>query len=568
MLILDSIAALNDGRIYLPFYHRGHLSLTSDTAVSIAYFPARNLNPKPALAELIVSPIKFESWRHLTRINARLENRHGILRKLMIAIQKYELDLLYHASGPLENGRILRIELLVDARKYIEEDKTKYLDAPSRERKLLERLEIYLKALLIDHLRFDGYRARLKVRPMEAFRRAVEQYVAIKAKSKQDTSCHPPQVFEGKINGKHLVLPPNLRGILGTSEAKFFITSDSKDRMLRCFILNESTGYTYLRVNHGDSLGSSSRITSLLSEFFVIVTSLSRIKTHHDRSDFELLLYSPLSVQQDDTTRKEQISAILSNEEINDLSVLIGYPSRAGSAASLEEPKPSNIALPEKLKDMPMEEELMRMNNNTILRSRLMSYRESADSNHDYRLESDIDFKISACKEILYKVSEDAEAPGARVFVSYPYVYDDLYAILAAYLKSCGLDVVNGKDIESNSAYRDEIARRIKLSHGFIGIWKLGDQRDTGRISPWLAWELGIASSIANMPIRILPHKSMEEQNQQPYRDLMPEINNPTFLDSGFSGYIQQRLKYFKKDVVDFEKRLLGDGPNQFSRTN
>lgn len=327
MLILGSMLSISGGVLNIPDYHRGHLSLKSGTAVTIVYLPGKEGNPYPRLAEMIISPIAFRSWEHLTRINTRVANRPGVLRKLMVALAEADLDILCHASGPLENGRFQRVEFLVDAEQFYQRFERLKSVNKNPEPYILFELERWLKSLLINDLCFDGQRARLKVRPMEAFRRAWRAYRKMMMNDDHDR----PIKGYGVINRGSLRLPETIITRMGSNPC-IMLNSDTKDRMLRASLLDESDSCTFLRVVHRDIPGSSSRICSSLSNEFQIVTSLSRIKSQGEASDFEFILYSPrYNTDNDEIKRRSIIESLLSVHDLRDLEIHVSYPDEIGS---------------------------------------------------------------------------------------------------------------------------------------------------------------------------------------------------------------------------------------------
>ncbi|MFN9719565.1 MAG: hypothetical protein ACK58L_12775 [Planctomycetota bacterium] len=566
MLILGSMTSIIDGALSIPDYHRGHLSLKTGTAVTIAYLPGKEDNPYPRLSEMIISPIDFRSWEHLTRINTRIANRPGVLRKLMIALAEADLDILYHASGPLENGRFQRVEFLVDGEQFYKRFERLKSVNKNPDPFILFELERWLKSLLINDLCFDGQRARLKVRPMEAFRRTWRAYRKMMMNDEHDRPIKAYSVVErGSLR-----LPDNIISRMGSNPC-IILNSDTKDRMLRASLLENQNTCTFLRVVHRDMPGSSARICSALSNHFQVVTTLSRIKSQGGASDFEFMLFSPRhNASEDELKRRSIIESLLSANDLRDLDIHVSYPDEIGSIG----PEP-RVPLPgieanhlqSPLSEIcPIEADLMTRSANSILKQRISFFYTQATTTDGFEKPLNSRISYQACRELLC-LQGDQEIEHCRIFASYPYVFEDLFVILEEYLSDQGFEIVTGKGIDGRAAYRDTIVDRIKTCHGFVGIWKYDEKAGPIKFSPWLSWELGIAQA-CGMPVRILPHQSMGTGDFMPHRTILPDINMPPFVDSDFRTYIRQNLATLKSDAQGFEWSKRSEGFNQYSQTN
>ena len=568
MLILDSLTKIEAGSIRIPYYHRGHLSLKSDTRVTVMLLPGRRDNPYPILSELIISPISFPSWQHLTRINARVANRPGVLRKMMAAIAEAELDLLYHASGPLENGRFQRVEFLVDAKPFYEKLNSRLREVDKNpDNYILFELERWLKSLLISDLCFDGMRARLKVRPMEAFRRAWRAYRKFQIEDDYPTPIKDYSIIQ---NGA-MPIPKKILECIHGDARHLMLNSDTKDRMLRGIILERFDSCTCIRVVHNDVQGSTAKISDTLATQFQFVTSLSRIKSQGGISDIELMLYSPKHHRKtDEKKRRSIIETLLSDSSLEGLNLRVSYPTSIGSKGprphkptKSDSPVEENCALPDLC---PIEEDLLKKNANSILNHRIEYFHQIASNSDGFELPLSARLAYEASRELLC-MQGDHELGQSRIFVSYPFVFDKLYKILNEYLRERGFVVITGKGIDGKAAFRQTIIERICSCHGFIGIWKYDERLGPIKFSPWLSWELGIAQS-HGMPVRILPHEAMNKDDFKPHRAILPDINMPAFSDTDFKDYVSDRIESFKEDVQLFEKRIRLQGSNRFSQTN
>jgi hypothetical protein len=566
MLILGSMASIIDGVLNIPDYHRGHLSLKTGTVVTIAYLPGKESNPYPRLSEMIISPIDFRSWEHLTRINTRVANRPGVLRKLMIALAEADLDILCHASGPLENGRFQRVEFLVDAEQFYRRFERLKSVNKNPDPYILFELERWLKSLMINDLCFDGQRARLKVRPMEAFRRAWRAYRKMMMNDKHDQ----PIKGYGVVERGSLRLPESVINRMGSNPC-IMLNSDTKDRMIRASLLEKQNSCTFLRAVHRDMPGSSARICSSLSNHFQIVTSLSRIKSQGGASDFEFMLFSPRhNTPEDELKRRCIIESLLSAQDLRDLDIHVSYPDEIGSIG----PEP-RVPLPDieaNYLQSPLSEacslemDLMARSANNILKQRISFFYTQATTTDGFENPLNSRLAYQACRELLC-LQGDQEIEHCRIFASYPYAFENLFKILEEYLSDQGFEIVTGKGIDGRAAYRDTIIDRIKTCHGFVGIWKYDEKVGPIKFSPWLSWELGIAQA-CGMPVRILPHEAIGAGDFMPHRTILPDRNMPPFVESDFRRYIIHNLATLKSDAQGFEWSKRSEGFNQYSQTN
>jgi hypothetical protein len=431
---------------------------------------------------------------------------------------------------------------------------------------ILFELERWLKSLLINDLCFDGQRARLKVRPMEAFRRAWRAYRTMMMNDEHDR----PIKGYGVVERGSLRLPETIINRMGSNPC-IMLNSDTKDRMLRVSLLEKPNSCTFLRVVHRDIPVSSSRICTSLSNHFQIVTTLSRIKSQGGKSDFEFMLYSPrYNTLEDELTRRSIIESLLSVQDLRDLDIHVSYPDEIGSIGPEPREPLAGIEanyLQSTLSEVcPIEKDLMKKSANSILKQRISFFYTQATTTDGFEKPLNSRLAYQACRELLC-LQGDQEIEHCRIFASYPYAFENLFEILEEYLRNQGFEIVTGKGIDGRAAFRDTIIDRIKTCHGFVGIWKYDQKLGPIKFSPWLSWELGIAQAYG-MPVRILPHEAMATGDFMPHRTILPDINMPPFVDSDFRRYIIQNLATLKADAQGFEWSKRSEGYNQYSQTN
>jgi hypothetical protein len=572
MLILDTLTTVENGRLRVEDFHRGHLSLKSGTLLTIVALPGHSKTSVPTLTEITISPILFESWEHLTRVNARVINRPGVLRKLMSALDHAKIHILYHASGPLENGRLQRIEFLVDARQYYKRFNELNCDRKLKDYHVLSQLEIWLKSLMVEDLDFDDSRMRLKVRPMETFQRTWRAYNLFL----RDSDYPEPIQDYAEINNGWIDIPQKILSEFGGSSCKLMLNSDTKDRLLKGLLFQDSDSVTYLRVSFTHLPGASAKICSALAEYFQFVTSLTRILREGSTCVIELMLYSPsMRDASQEARRRQVIETLLSVNSFGIFDIGVSYPSSLrGVDPTTHKPK----GYPDSLVDLaktqnicPDESHLFTRKAASILKDRISHFQElmisdEAESSDQFSTPITSRLAAEACRELLSRQDEQ-ELSHSRVFVSFPFVFNDLYEVVKEALEKRGMVVVTGKEPSGRTAFRDIIVDRICSCYGFIGVWKYEDRFGPVKFSPWLSWELGIAQS-CKMPVRIFPHEEMIRDQFIPHRAILPEFHMPPFSELNFSAYVSRMISDFIEDVRLFSRSQLHRGPNKYSHTN
>lgn len=572
MLILDTLTKVENGKLRVEDFHRGHLALKTGTLLTIVALPGHSRTPVPTLTEMTISPILFESWEHLTRVNARVINRPGVLRKLMCALDHANIHILYHASGPLENGRLQRIEFLVDARQYYNRFRELSCDRKVKDHYVLSQLEIWLKSLMVEDLDFDDSRMRLKVRPMETFQRTWRAYNLFA----RDALYPEPILDYVEINNGWIEIPRKILSEHGENSCNIMLNSDTKDRLLKGLLFKNSDSVTYLRVTFTHLPGASAKICSTLAEYFHFVTSLTRILQHGSTCVVELMLYSPIMRDpSQDTRRRQVIESLLSVHSFGRFKIRVSYPcSLRGIDTKSHRPQKYPDSLVDLAKTQNLcadESHLFTRKAVNILKERISHFQElmiSDESESSDQFSTPITSRLAAeaCRELLSRQDEQ-ELSHSRVFVSFPFVFDDLYEVVKDALERKGMIVVTGKEPSGRTAFRDIIVDRICSCYGFIGIWKYEERLGPVKFSPWLSWELGIAQS-CKMPVRIFPHEEMTHDQFIPHRAILPEFHMPPFSDLDFSTYASRMIKDFIEDVRLFSRSQLHRGPNKYSHTN
>ena len=571
LLILDTLTKVENGKVRVEDFHRGHLSLKTGTILTVVALPGHN-TPLPNLTKLTLSPISFESWECLTRINARVVNRPGVLRKLMLALAHANVNILYHASGPLENGRFQRIEFLVDAKKYYNRFSDLKCDRKVKDYHVLSQLEIWLKSLMVEVLDFDDSRMRLKVRPMETFRRTWRAYNLFNREAE-----YPEPILDYvDIQNGWVELPQKILSDFGDQPCNLMLNSDTKDRLLKGLLFKSYDLVTYLRVTFFHIPGASAEICAALAEYFHFVTSLTRIQEQGRVCSVELMLYSSdLKNPTQETQRRQVIETVLSRHGFKKFNIQVSYPSNLrGVDPRSHKPKshPESLTNIQKtLNICPEESHLFKKSAINILRERIDNFQllmvsDESKTSDQFATPITSRFAAEACLELLSRQGEQ-ELSHSRVFVSFPFTFKNLFEEVKVALEKKGMVVITGEEPSGKTAFREIIVDRICSCYGFIGIWKYEERLGPVKFSPWMSWELGIAQS-CKMPVRIFPHEEMTHDQFFPHRAILPEFHMPPFTELDFSSYVNRMIVDFIDDVRLFSRSSLHNGPNKYSHTN
>lgn len=534
MLILDGISIVENDQLFIPLYHRGHMSLKSNTTVTLALIPPRQRTVFPQLTEMIISSIDFRSWPSLWRVEATFLERPGVVNKLLRIVADEGLNVLNEESSSVENRDLHTVELIVD---------TRSAGRTERDIERMQALEHRILALCVEDLNFERTEPRLRVKRMKGLYSAYEKFQrsgnrAQKVRPFQDTSF---------ISNRRIHLPSGVTELLPPQRPlRTLLVSDTKERLLRAFFPSEHDGFTYVRVAHHDSPGALAAITRELAKAFDIVNSLTRIQSQGSQNDLELLLYSrQLPSQADDLGRREIIEDLLSNTRLKHLNLLVSYPESVASAERLgtsPQPSKSRINFREQKQVARINERYMRQSTAIVLQSRVEEYERLVERQPSFVKGDRLQQRLKKLRELLRIEGESNPQP--RIFVSYDFSRTDLANIVSQKLKRLRCKLVTGANPdETLGAFRDVIIDRISTCDAFLGIWT---KRDDGLESPWLLWELAVAQA-SKRQFRLLIQEGIDPEK---YIKINPERHHRVFKDSMFQNESDIAIRRLLDDVA------------------
>ena len=533
MLILDGVTRVDDDQLFIPLYHRGHMSLKSGTKVTLALIPPRQHPASPQLWELIISPIDFRSWQSLWRIDATFLERAGIVNKLLRIIATEGLNVLNEESSSIENRDLHTVELVVDTQSAGETD---------NDIKRMAALERRILALCMEDFYFERNEPRLRVKHMAGLHNAFEKFQRSRTRGHgvrpvQDTSF---------ISNCRILLPTSITEPFRSEQPmRTLLVSDTKERLLRAFFPSAKDGFTYVRVAHQDSPGALAAITREIAKAFDIVNSLTRIQNQGSQNHLELLLYShEFRLPGDEQERREIIEELLASPALRFLNPQISYPESVASSKPQGKPPQSSgrtVHLAQR-RMARINESLMTQSTAAVLQIRVDEYERLVAKQPSFVKRDPLQQRLNKLRDLI-KI-EGEPTPQPRIFVSYDFTRSDLSEIVFKKLKRMRCRCITGANPdEAKGAFRDVIMARISTCDGFLGIWT---KREDGSESPWFIWELGVAQAFG-LPFRLLIHEGIDAHK---YLKINPERHHRTFKDSGFQQESTLTIKRLLDDLA------------------
>lgn len=175
--------------------------------------------------------------------------------------------------------------------------------------------------------------------------------------------------------------------------------------------------------------------------------------------------------------------------------------------------------------------------------------------------------KRQAAMDLIFN-EKSSEIP-AKIFISYRFEIPEVYTALERLLPGCRLETGQdpmGQNGQSDP-FRDVIKKRISDSSGFIGIWKSKGDAQGDLESPWLLWELSIATAF-DLPILLFVHRDFPDKFP---RAILPEQHHVAFTDLDFNDIAAKHLDTFKARIKKIEEARYarnGSSLNRFETYN
>lgn len=555
MLILDKPRPFRGTKLWLPLYHRGHLSLLSGTKLWLCLLPGTKVPSH--MPEIIVSPINFASWPDLWRIEATVTEEVGVVHKILKVLRDHNINVLAEESSSIDRQRFHRVELIVDLRAYASISDG---DTAKRSTGIVEALPDLCRALLAQltqQITFMPSREpRLRISRMnglheahrayqivhhqyingQGFRPTVEEARAEVVGSKGWITL-PRDILTSLSQAVNPIPPSEQRAEDGLS---YLLVSDTKERYLRSYFVRPSDRLLSVTLSHEEKIGALSRITDILQRSrFNILTSLCRLYTHGGRAQYELVLQPPLELTTNEAVRREferilGVRDLLSEYKL-EVSYKLNYKSPFGFDP-LKESDPDQGDDP--AVDLPKSVEETLERQVAALRVRMRGAGASAEDS----LRSTLAGKLLDEER---RVRQNY-IPRKILFLSFSFgSSSEKINTVVAECEKLGFEVTIAKQL-SEPVVREGIIRKISESTHFLAIWGDEGAVKAGRQlwpSVWLHWELGVASAMGLRP-RLLVSNAITSEAWRVY----PEVPHEIFESSLFLQSLRVVLEAMAND--------------------
>lgn len=558
MLILDKPRRFDGRRILIPLYHRGHLSLFPGAKIWMCLLPGAS--DDSAFPELVVSPIRFDSWSDLWRIEIALHERPGLVNQVFTLLKEQGLNILASESSSMERQSLHVAEVIVDGVQYTDYDDGTHEDRSTGRINELSGLRKTILAHVIDDVSFDSdEQPRLAIRRVGNLFEARQAFMNAKERS-QGRGGPRPIVQDARLvveDGRYvkrltwIELPADirrtLREVLGSTEGTprpagvYLNASETTDRFLRTFFFR--AGYPILAPTlvHKEAVGALAAITEGIARAgFNIVTSISRLYQYGAEARTEFVLQPIARGEEGEANLQHRLEAALSSRElVEDYGVRISYERSYGAPFEPRRLEVRESILTRSTFRLP---ETREGNTTEVLLKKhryfgRLSRKATGDGRDRYR-------KIFNLLSALLS-EQDVAAGKARfpLFISYAFLDEDRFQRISRSAARRSFDVVTGKDLGGEVTTRDGVKRLMESCECFLGVWTEagGVQVGNGRWwpSPWLLWELGVAES-RNLPFKLL---ISDQVDPAVWQKLVPSHPHIIFSAANFDKKLKEALK-------------------------
>jgi predicted amino acid-binding ACT domain protein len=497
MLILDIPRRLeNNGEfIDIPVFHRTHLGLSQDTTVYFCFLPGQSTSigsfPHINTPELIISPFNFDNWDKLWRITASLKERIGIIYDICDLMRFYNVDILATESGAMQEQDLFHIEMIV----YIANENS------------LKQIEWAILTKLFDDINFlpDGS-PRLRMRRVFNLRRTKQIYDS-QIECDEKTILFKPikdfidldVVIPEPVRTLRMQLPENIRNILKNHICEdnnwgyYLRISDTKDRFLRILFFRNSDNVIHARIEHSDKIGALSFITYALKQNnFNIITALSTPSENRKRTITEIIVRSINTKKISTSEVKQKIkNALSSSKAASDLKLDIGYPEKYAVKWEKERLQYSGTDEKQnKIENCNSQYELnesLKRRTQYLVNNRLIGNFSNEDK-----------FKFTLAEKLRIQFENITSVPQKKIlFISCHNKGNQLMKIKSK-ADALGFYVITGENLFNATNAVAELIKQIQLCTHFLGVWSEIGSHKYGKDywpSPWLLWELGVASA-------------------------------------------------------------------------
>jgi len=480
-------------------YHRTHLGLSQDTAVHYCILPAR---PSPDLGaiggpapELVISPFSFETWDQLWRLTTAMTDKPGLLYEISDTMRAFGVNILAAESATMEERGMFHVEMIL----HIPDEQ----QVAAVEWTLLARLFSNIGFLPSGNPRIRIGRLRNLWRVKQAFDRMSligEESRSVAFRPHRDkTKVEPATGGPNRPRSLRLRLPSAVREILLNTVASppdwgyHLRISDTKDRFLRVLYFSNTDPVLHARVEHDDQIGSFASITGALRDAnLTLLTGLTTPSEVNDRAFSEFVVRAVDAENANAANIKAIFErALAASPSARDLAFKVGYPSGYAAAWEKKSLRPLAGSPPAAAVQAATTSsnawEALRLHHQNL--SRLVQDGSlSIEDKHRWLLSNRLLGQHA-------RITRQRE-PGS-LFISCHYVGNHL-DVAKRTAQEVGFTVITGENLEHFPQVVGGLIEKIHSCSNFLGIWsEAGAQRlgDECSPSPWLLWELGVASA-------------------------------------------------------------------------
>ncbi|HZI58632.1 MAG TPA: hypothetical protein VFF39_17760 [Verrucomicrobiae bacterium] len=514
--------------IEVPLYHRVHLALAANRALHACLLAGYSQPHRP---ELVISPFEFDSWDKLWRLNLTVKDRAGLFLEVCDIARHNSAQILAAESSTTQQPSLYQLEAVME----LENEKA------------AEWIRLSVLTKLLKDMTFlqDG-NPRLRLQRLQGLWHAKHAYETQRMKHQE----FPPKKMEVQVRWAedarpqmlHLVMPHEVQEVLKRTVRQDLTThhddgyylrlSDTKNRFLRILYFRTGDPIIHARIEYNDRSDAAADITEALkASGFNILTAYLGPSGTRERSRLELVVMSDrLAAMPIDDRRAAFEEAISNSSGAQGLALEIGYPQNyaedwnrkdvPASPASQTKSQPTSTKWFENL------------HRNLQTQHKELTTRAFAPSEVD---------RAKLVKRLIGKYEALTGKQSSKVlFISCHYTGAQLEKIKVK-AKHKGFVVVTGEDLLRHKEINEGLVTRINSCTHFLGVWSREGARDAGKghwPSPWLLWELGVASAFG-LTWRLLISSSIDKEVWQ---RVAPHTPNGSFNEFDFESKLAQIL--------------------------
>jgi predicted amino acid-binding ACT domain protein len=492
MFVLDRPRISKNWEIFLPLYHRGHLSLYPGTTVYLApvHHPDASAHHFP---EIMGTTIQQSSWPTVYRISIKLRDAPGVLHSTLASVARHGGNIVNLDSTSTEQESIHEVEMVVDFASLVDSGDV----APD----LSEEIE---GLLLADCARYiveePGTGFDIRVQAHAGLRRLNSMLGKLRS-SMYSTLVQAEQVQEkGKIVlGRPII--HMLRSDVGAGSSTaieppvaYFVSSDTIGRLFRITLVPNVEQITWCAIRHNDRPGALSAITEAIRDNDMsILSGLNRVQRHQGRSWFEVILSKKAWKNSlvPAREREQEIKEALIRANIDkDFSPTL-YFDRAQADIAMRTVTNDDVSAAAWFlrRELPL--------------SDWLDQKEKELKEHPGRMAGNpVDgLSVSPTAALSLGIKKVRTSRGRiRPKVFFSAEFTPLNKARISIARECcntrGIDFDVVQSPQDGLVIRDEVLSRIAQATLFIGLWAPSSKEpDSKRCSPWLLWELGVANA-------------------------------------------------------------------------